>query len=239
MSVSWRSTSGHDRVLRPQSGLTHRSVASMKPRKCSRRVAIVSVPGRVRRMHVEDAGADLEMPIVEQLVELVDVALVLRAAELDGRHVDAGIGPERDDVAEVAVAHVRVHLDAGRLVEDVVEGGAHAAGVDRSAAPRRRRWAAAIARGPPARRPARSGRRPRRARAPRSAIGCATAQKSRSSGTPGGRKLQFTIVTGPVSMPFTGRPLAACATCHSRTVIGSCATAARPGSAAACSGCRS
>ena len=54
-----------------------------------------------------------------------------------------------------------------------------------------------------------------------SAIGCATAQKSRSSGTPGGRKLQFTIVTGPVSMPFTGLLVAAWATRHSSTVIGS------------------
>ena len=52
-------------------------------------------------------------------------------------------------------------------------------------------------------------------------MGWATAQKSRSSGTPGGRKLQFTIVTGPVSMPFTGRSVASCASRHSSTVIGS------------------
>ncbi len=54
-----------------------------------------------------------------------------------------------------------------------------------------------------------------------SAIGRATAQKSRSSGTPGGRNDQFTIVTGPVSMPFTGLSVAAWAIRHSSTVIGS------------------
>ncbi len=52
-------------------------------------------------------------------------------------------------------------------------------------------------------------------------MGWATAQKSRSSGTPGGRKLQFTMVTGPVSMPFTGLLVAAWARRHSSTVIGS------------------
>ncbi len=54
-----------------------------------------------------------------------------------------------------------------------------------------------------------------------SAIGCATAQNSRSSGTFGGRNDQFTIVTGPVSMPFTGLSVASRATRHSSTVIGS------------------
>ena len=140
----------------------------MKPRKCSRRVGHRLGPGRVRRVDVEHAGADLEVPVVEELVELADVALVLRAAELDRGHVDAGIGPERHDVAEVAVAHVRVHLDARRLVEDVVEGGAHAAGVDRAPLARRRRSAAASARGPPARRSARPAPRPR----PAPDLGC-------------------------------------------------------------------
>src|SRR5674476_1420836 len=53
------------------------------------------------------------------------------------------------------------------------------------------------------------------------AIGCATAQKSRSSPTPGGRNLQFTMVTGPVSIPFTGFAVAAWARRHSSTVIDS------------------
>ena len=61
-------------------------------------------------------------------------------------------------------------------------------------------------------------------------MGWATAQKSLSSGTPGGRKLQLTMVTGPVSIPFTGFEVAACATRHSRTVIGSEIEGERPGS---------
>ena len=84
----------------------------------------------MRRMHVEDAGTDLEMAVAEQPVELADVAVVLRAAELDRRDVHAGVRPERNDVAEVPVAHVRVHLDVRRLVEDVVQRRPHPAAVD-------------------------------------------------------------------------------------------------------------
>ena len=40
-------------------------------------------------------------------------------------------------------------------------------------------------------------------------------------GHAGRPKLQFTIVTGPVSIPLTGLLVAACATFHSRTVMGS------------------
>src|SRR5438132_14137621 len=81
-------------------------------------------------MDVEDSRPDLEVAIPEELVEEPDVAIVLRAAELDRGDVDSGIRPQRHDLPEVAVAHVRVHLNVHGLVEDAVERCTHTSGID-------------------------------------------------------------------------------------------------------------
>ena len=81
-------------------------------------------------MNVEHTRADLEVTVAKELVELVDVAVVLRPAELDRGHVDPRVGPQWHDLAEIPIAHVRVHLDVDRLVENPIQRRPHAPRVD-------------------------------------------------------------------------------------------------------------
>src|SRR6266480_3519990 len=87
--------------------------------------------GGMGGVNVEDTGTDLQVTVAEELVELVDVAVVLRPAELDRGHVDPGLRPERHDFAEIPVAHVGVHLDVDWLIEDPIQSCPHPARVDR------------------------------------------------------------------------------------------------------------
>ena len=173
-------------------------------------------PG-VRGVDVEQARPDLEVTVGRPDVERSDPVVVHRAGVPDGRHVHADVGPQRGDRRVGPVAHVGVHLDPAGWLKTWFS----AARTPRAIALR-----LGVGGG--------QGQRSRTAgsstwmtRAPVDQV--ADLLGDRLCHRPeqaivvdaGRRKLQFTMVTGPVSMPLTGLSVASWAIRHSATVIGS------------------
>ena len=122
------------------------------------------------------------------------------------------------DLVELRVAHVRVDLGVGRAPARRSAGSSRRPSAGSRPGPR------GAAAGPRAARPRRPGSRssPRASRSTTSSwIASAICVQVSRRGWSSRTNDHCRIVTGPVSMPFTGLSVSDCAYCHQRTVIGS------------------